>query len=222
MILASLLEYSPIQLKKKLIKIFSQKKRFLQLQNQSLNHKNNSIHLHLDFVLPKFASSRQVMESLSLFSVIEALKKCLEKENLFLSLHFMGEGDDFLAIIRDLQILEIPDNWSLIYFFPENLLPSFHFLPPQNLGIWLDKNEWEIIDFNTKKVDHFLLMTVFAGKSGQKLETKIQTLALKTAKQFPEKHFVLDGGWSIEQKVTSKNVDLVSYSSFWREFEQNQ
>ena len=74
------------------------------------------------------------------------------------------------------------------------------------------------------KKQKVLLMTVFAGISGQKLEEKTQKLALEIVKKNPEIDFILDGGWKIEdleiiKKLNLKNIDLVSYSSFWQRFE---
>ncbi len=76
----------------------------------------------------------------------------------------------------------------------------------------------------TNKKQKVLLMTVFAGISGQKLEEESQKLALEIVKKNPEVDFILDGGWKIEdleiiKKFNLKNVDLVSYSSFWQRFE---
>ena len=77
----------------------------------------------------------------------------------------------------------------------------------------------------TNKKKKILLMTVCAGLSGQKLEKETQKLVLEIVQKNLDVQFILDGGWQVEdlqiiKKLNLKNVDLVSYSSFWQKFEQ--
>ena len=63
-------------------------------------------------------------------------------------------------------------------------------------------------------------MTVVAGKSGQKLTQENRQSALDLVQKFPQKKFLVDGGWSVGWKEDFDNLEVVSYSGFWKEFEK--
>jgi hypothetical protein len=91
------------------------------------------------------------------------------------------------------------------------------------IGTWLDLDQYST---ETKfEYKDNLLMTVFAGKSGQKLTEEVRTNCLKVVQSNPEISFTIDGGWTVLDQLNElsneqKNkLNVVSYSSFWKEIE---
>lgn len=227
MILASLLEYSDYNLTTKLERIKAGIDIFTALENGHFTTETNpkskdkTIYLHLDFVCKQFAQSRKVMKSMDLHSVFEHLHRHFKNQKLVLSVHIMGESFDITEQIRELFTLNLDPKWDATFFVPFRLANTFEDIFVQKnleFGLWLDKDEWQSIDFDKYEEKNFLLMTVFAGKSGQKLDPQIKKDALEIVKDYPDKNFILDGGWSVEKHSQLKNLQIVSYSSFWQKF----
>jgi pentose-5-phosphate-3-epimerase len=215
MTLLSLLEYSLESLQNKLHLLDNHVNVVNDLQ------KSRSLSLHLDFVLPQFAKDRSVMTSLGLCDVFDTLKKQYNNQKLELSIHLMGETEDLLDAYKFFDNHTLNPLWHYLILVPEKYLNSWQ----KNLkktrnnirfGCWYDLNEWQGVNFIQKRTN--LLMTVLAGKSGQKLTPEIQQNVLDVTRLHPNTHFILDGGWSIDT-ISKENTDIVSYSSFWKHIE---
>jgi hypothetical protein len=219
-ILPSLLEYNLQNLAKKISIIQSQKQKFLETTNQSI------INLHLDFVLPEFAASREVQPSLGLTETINFLADHFEEENLELTVHLMGLQRDMDKSFIELQNISqeiLPSySWKIDVFVDQRLYSSWQqeFQSKNlNVGVWYDLGNWRNQSFSPGM--KYLLMTVLAGKSGQELSLEDTLATFETAKNNPESYFVADGGWKVDildtQEKSLENLDIVSYSSFWKE-----
>ena len=218
MFLPSLLEYSTESLQQKLDLITIEITKFKQLTKTT---GSDQISLHLDFVLPQFAKDRSVMKSLSPQSVFDTLETSFKDKQLSLSLHLMGDSEDLSEVYRFFESYNFNPKWEYLFFVPEkysNLWQTAQFSQQKNIktGIWLDLNEWQSNDL--KASGDYLLMTVLAGKSGQKLTDEIKNKVLGLTKNHTEKNFILDGGWSVDNSDYPENVKVVSYSSFWKNF----
>jgi hypothetical protein len=190
--------------------------------------------LHLDFVLEQFAKDRFVMKSLGLDSVFSIFEKKMRNQKLNLTVHLMGENEDWQDAFNFWQQFKIPQNWQIQLFVPSKMTKLFTFEKPNlatfqwlDLGDWEDakelENEIENLDEtlgNPKKTPKkFLLMTVKAGLSGQIMTVETKNKAVEMVKNNPKVDFILDGGWRVQdQQIFSnfQNVNLVSYSSFWK------
>lgn len=217
--LPSLLEYSQESLEKRLNLVASSLPKFKQTQG---SQNSKQVFFHLDFVLEYFAKDRFVMQSLGLESLLESLKKEFLQIDLNLSVHLMGNSVDLTEIAKLLPGLDFPKNWQLTIFVPPKFVNYFETIKNSNqsVGIWLDLDQWENFDFKEyPKVQDYLLMTVLAGKSGQKLLPQTKAEALKMVQNNPNLEFILDGGWSIDFESSLTNLKVVSYSSFWKKFE---
>ncbi len=218
MFLPSLLEYSKESLQDKLSLVQTNISKFKTLQQ---NYQNTTLGFHLDFVLPQFAKDRAVMTSLGLADIFRGLDGNFSSTKLTLSVHLMGALEDLEQAYNFFYNYQFNPNWAYLLLVPEN-----QFLPWQNefnaqdnlqTGIWYDDFEWADKQFNLAK--NYLLMTVRAGKSGQKLTPEMKDMALSLAKLYPQYNFIVDGGWSIAEENRMSNLDIVSYSSFWQKFE---
>jgi pentose-5-phosphate-3-epimerase len=215
--LPSLLEYEVTALEKRLITL---------KKNQSLVQKiqqSEILTLHLDFVCPEFAKNREVKASLTPEEVWNLLDKHFDEESLNLSIHFMATDNDFDNLIDDLipkmSNLAFEQDWSGKVFVNKNQMEDLEFLSEISnfeLGEWFDFGEWGNIKF--EPAQSYLLMTVLAGKSGQKLDEKTKNTVLEIAKANIDSHFTFDGGWNLDNTLLS-NLDIVSYSSFWQSLE---
>lgn len=282
MILPSFLEYSDIQLRIKLEKVFLNIDKFQQISGQNCQNSNQNniqknqitnqvvnqigkienqqdcqklLHFHMDFVFNEFARNRKVMQSLEQKIVFNLILEFFENYNLRLSVHLMGENLDWKKAFEFWQGFQIPKSWQIDLFVEPKMTNLFSFKNPNlTTFCWFDKdflqnktdnifeNVEDITFKNTKleqnssqlsqkqqeieslKQQKVLLMTVFAGISGQKLEKETQELVLEIVQKNLQIDFILDGGWKIEDleiinELNLKNVDLVSYSSFWQRFE---
>jgi hypothetical protein len=215
-ILPSLLEYSSFGLEQKIASIHQHKNDFLRLAHQK------KISLHLDFVLEQFAKDRSVMKSSGLDLVFGALQNQFWDQEIYLSIHLMGDSEDLLEAYRYFDGHNFNPKWHYLILVPDKFTRTWTNLikknsPKDKIGTWLDLNEWDNFKFKTGQ--HYLLMTVLAGKSGQKLIEQTKSKVLSLVRQYPKSKFLLDGGWNIHDLDEAvKNVDLVSYSSFWKEF----
>ena len=69
-------------------------------------------------------------------------------------------------------------------------------------------------------------MTVYAGKSGQKLTEQVRLDTLQLIQKNPGINFTIDGGWAVTDQLEEINLvqknklNIVSYSSFWKELDQ--
>jgi hypothetical protein len=129
----------------------------------------------------------------------------------------MQENEDILEALEFLNNYQFNPNWEYQFFVSQRHYKIFKFLNNQqsSVGIWLDKHE--ICKLET---ENYLLMSVFAGKSGQKLELEIKTKLLKIVAQNPKKNYILDGGFEVEKNYPNlQNLQIVSYSSFWKLWE---
>jgi hypothetical protein len=89
------------------------------------------------------------------------------------------------------------------------------------IGTWLDLDQYSK-ETKFEYVDN-LLMTVLAGKSGQKLTSEVRANCLKIVESNPKVSFTIDGGWTVLDELSELNIkqknklNVVSYSSFWKE-----
>ena len=219
--LPSLLEYNPTELTHKLKLITQNTKDFLRLQQSE-----EIINLHLDFVLPKFAKSRGVKSSNDIQTVFELLSKHFDQQHLNLSIHLMATWED----MEDNEgLISFLANWGFdqpdfegTIFVDGEQLEFVDYLPEISnfkCGTWLDLGQWQEYSFEAKQ--NYLLMTVVAGQSGQKLDSSVADKALQIATNNRESNFIFDGGWSVlnQTETNLNNVDIVSYSSFWTQFQ---
>jgi hypothetical protein len=213
--LPSLLEYSPQNLQARLITILDNKHKFLEFQ------KSKTITLHLDFVLPEFAESRGVTAGNSPEIVFENIRKVFGNQPLILNTHFMGLNGDMGEVFDFLEEFEMESEWKMTVFVDEKYINKFNNLASSRLtvGQWLDLGEYDA-ETELFEGNNYLLMTVVAGKSGQKLTEEVKNTALQIVKNNPEVGFTIDGGWSVDFELTDPNLNIVSYSSFWKEFEK--
>jgi len=175
--------------------------------------------LHLDFVMKHFAQERSALMSLSIDTVLRVLKEYFHGFELDLSLHLMGETEDLYNSLKSVELYELVDGWQYSLYVPEKYYSnwkSLHLNQAYMAGIWYDLDEWKQAEFHNGS--RYLIMTVFAGRSGQKADDKDKNKILEIAKKHPEIDFIVDGGWKIEEDPTMENVRMVSYSSFWSQF----
>lgn len=207
---------------------------------------NMPLCLHLDFVLSQFAKDRSpILSSLGPNEIMNCLKLKFPKTALDLSIHLMGELEDLPAAWQYFDSLRKPKNWKMTLYLPYNQASGWRrSFKKYKIGAWLDLTQWyqqEAHDsktdsnlgnsknsttkiFDLKYIKSLLVMTVVAGKSGQKLSPEIETALGKILVQNPQiEHFIVDGGWD-KSKATnfmtknkpSAKVDFVAYSGFWR------
>jgi pentose-5-phosphate-3-epimerase len=199
---------------------------FRQIQNPNLDIKNlPKIGFHVDVVMNSFAKDRKVMASLGLPTFLETLAKNFPTESLDLSIHLMGLTDDLVEADKFLRNYHFKPSWNYTVFVPEKFVSSFNYhsqiYPNYRVGIWYDLSQWQESKItHQKEIEDFLLMTVVAGKSGQKLTQENRQSALDLVQKFPQKKFLVDGGWSVGWKEDFDNLEVVSYSGFWKEFEK--
>jgi hypothetical protein len=204
-ILPSTLEYSTIAFQQKLDYIHIHTKEFMNLGNQEV------MEFHIDLVYPEFAKSRSVMSSINLtdnYNCIIGLKsKCK------VTVHFMGLLDDVSNLNKELKKLKLIKNIEFELYLPTNIHPKmiesdcvkYH---------WFDVDQYDLIPkYGTPKI---LLMTVFAGKSGQVLTLENKQKALDIVKSRGVENVIVDGGWTIEECIDG--LRMVSYSSFWKKY----
>ena len=206
-ILPSLLEYTTESLREKL--------EILESDPHFETTRQESLHLHLDFVLTYFARERSIRESLGFEAVHALLTTSFADTALTLTVHFMGELDDLPDLLKELRQYPFNPLWNYIFFVPANYRTAFRELEDENVivGLWYDLQEWRPPQDPETPL---LLMTVKAGLSGQKLTKPVEELAVEFTRHH-ENYFVLDGGWSVETDPErfGDNVDIVSHSSFW-------
>jgi hypothetical protein len=204
-ILPSTLEYTAQALEKKIALIITNLSIFKELSQQ------RTIELHVDLVYPFFARERGVMSSLSLTDNIKAISNI--EEDVYLTVHFMGTLDDVTLFNLELESIVIKPNITIELYVPTNMNPRM-FVCHYPIYHWFDINEYRLIESVTS--DKKLLMTVKAGKSGQTLQPDTQRQATELIKQYPQGSIIVDGGWQLSDY--SKGLNMVSYSSFWKEF----
>ncbi len=216
--LPSLLEYNTAALDQKIKLISKYETQILKIQQSEI------IILHLDFVGPEFAANRGVQPSLQPEDVFPLITQYFDQHRIDLSIHFMATDNDMDNTIDYLipvfSELAFDQEWSGKVFVTKEQTKMLDFLPEISnfeLGEWLDLGEWSNWQLESKK--NYLLMTVLAGKSGQKMTPEDQQKAMELAKNNPDSHITLDGGWNLENELYD-NLDIVSYSSFWKRVEE--
>lgn len=222
----SILEYSKIQLDNRLTQVSQNLNVFRQIQNPDLDDLNLvKIGFHVDVVMTSFAKDRKVMASLRLQTFLETLAKNFPAQSLDLSIHLMGLADDLVEVDKFLRNYNFNPSWNYTIFVPEKFVNSFMYhsqiYPNYKVGIWYDLGEWQESKIKqNEQIENFLLMTVVAGKSGQKLTQENKQNALSLVQKFGTKKFLVDGGWSVDWNEDFDNLEVISYSGFWKEFEK--
>jgi pentose-5-phosphate-3-epimerase len=221
-ILPSTLEYSRESLEQKLRLVSQNLDNFHRLQGTS-----DVIKLHIDVVMRQFAQDRSVMASVDLVTNLELIEQYFADTTVELTIHLMGTAEDLKEAHEFLQKYTFNLNWTYIIFIPEAFVPTFEvhslLFDHVRVGIWYDKGEWSENKCNSWKsrINDYLLMTVYAGKSGQKRSDDDKAKAITLAQSFPDKYIVVDGGWQVgeqEELQDFQTLDMVSYSSFWKQF----
>jgi hypothetical protein len=244
--LPSLLEYTPQDLESKLVLIKNNPIEFQTIQKAV----DEKIHLHLDFVLPDFASERNVQPGNSPKIVFDLIHKYFHEQKVVCNSHFMGSPKDTSQVLEFFQSYNWNPNWEYILYVGQEFVANFNLFKNSNtsdchlersersylvgentpnktrlkIGAWLDLDQYDI----KTKFDYqdYLLMTVFAGKSGQKLTPEVRSNCLKVIENNPDINFTIDGGWTVLDELSELNfeqknkLNVVSYSSFWKEFEK--
>ena len=228
--LPSLLEYSIYDLQTKLQLIKNYPVEFQAIQRSP----DGKIYLHLDFVLPEFAASRSVQSGNRPKIVFDLIHKYFQDQKVVCNSHFMGFEGDIAVVLGFFKTYTWNPNWEYILYVGPEFLKEFEQLKESTkktsipieikIGTWLDLDQY---NSETKfELQDYLLMTVFAGKSGQKLmeDTRLKTLGI--IKQNSNINFTVDGGWVVKDELKEltlkqkENLSIVSYSSFWKEFEK--
>jgi hypothetical protein len=215
MILPSLLQYSSEEIHRKLESITQNKEVFCDLTSQS-----DPIHLHLDFVLKRFAQSRSVLMSMSPSSVLDIIGEYMSDSKITVSIHLMGETEDLYEAYEFFDAYDFNENWTYILLVPGKFRDHWNTAFEGNnvsVGIWYDLEEWDSAEFEDDIT--YLLMTVYAGKSGQVSVFEDKEKSLSLAHTNPDNTFIVDGGWKLEENNSQENVLIVSHSSFWKAFE---
>lgn len=217
MFLPSLLEYSTDDFNSKLKWISGNPETFKKVAKAD----NDELHFHLDFVLEEFAAERGVETGLSLEQTFNNLERYFAQNKLVLSIHLMGSEGDLNKSFEYFKSQNYNQKWKYVIFVPESYYNSWTKLSSiisgvsnVQIGVWYDLGEWETKNFEI--TDNFLLMTVKAGKSGQKLTPENIVKSMEVVKNYPNKQFILDGGWSVDYPNLFQNCQIVSYSSFWK------
>lgn len=238
-ILPSILEYSLETLEQKLDYIDTNRPELALLQAGSMVP-----HLHLDFVLPQFSKDRRVMTSHQPATVLGAIESKFDpKKPLNLDLHLMGAVEDLFEQFSFFESYNFNSNWTFTLFLPQKYTQSWQsMIESRNLknikiGTWFDLGQWadmskidpqwqnpceeEVLTIpqhfpEFQKGQRYLLMTVVAGKSGQKLTDAVAKKVLQIVNDNPQSSFVLDGGWKPGAIQNAPiNSAFVSYSGFW-------
>ena len=237
MLLPSLLEYSTHDLNQRLDQILELLVKNQYFDKVYITHdiSENILSLHLDFVLSQFAKDRNpILASLSPNEVFNCLKLKFPKQKLDLTVHIMGELEDLPKAWQYFETLRKPKHWNMTLFLPYNQAVSWRrTFKKYKIGAWIDLRQWCDLDqsekkskaklFDLKYIDSVLVMSVVAGKSGQKLTLEVEANLDKLIRRNPQfTTFVIDGGWDQEkaENFMRKNnpqskVDFVSYSGFW-------
>jgi hypothetical protein len=202
-ILPSLLEYSTFDLQRRIDRL-----------NQL-----NKFEIHIDTICKQFAQSRNVMMSISTKTVLEHLQK-FRGNKLLVTIHIMGDTEDLIEAYRFFASYHFEPNWQYRIYLPLNSELAFVSLESMTnvrIGNWYDIDQWDIgTDFGQYTYTTALLMTVKAGLSGQLLLPETKQDAFELAVKNPQINFIFDGGWSCLFDTDVDNVDLVSYTSYWR------
>jgi hypothetical protein len=244
--LPSLLEYTPQDLESKLVLIKKTPIEFQTIQKAV----DEKIHLHLDFVLPEFAAQRNVLPGNGPKVVFDLISKYFHDKQVVCNSHFMGSAKDTAEVLEFFQSYSWNPNWEYILYVGPEFVVNFNLFKNSNtrdrhlvqsersylvgentpnktrlkIGAWLDLDQ-----YNTEtsfELKDYLLMTVFAGKSGQKLTPEVRSNCLKVVEDNPYIKFTIDGGWAVLDELSELNTDqknklnVVSYSSFWKELEK--
>jgi pentose-5-phosphate-3-epimerase len=235
--LPSFLEYSDITVKQKisLLEDLSQDKIISEKEIKQFTA--DYTYLHLDIISKYFAQDKNVLMSLDSKSYLAVLEKYFSQQNIHLSIHLMGNVEDLVKEWQFYSNHVFLNQWQYSLYIPYKYFQSWRSLTKDNvkIGCWYDLDQWyqiENFNFNNTQISNILLMTVNAGKSGQKSNLDAQIQALKLVTNHPDVNFILDGGWKtdlttmlkslpksdIEAYYKLKNLDIVVNSDFWRKY----
>ena len=119
------------------------------------NLQNSPIwHFHLDFVLSQFAKDRSVMKSLGLTTVFGILKEKLFEQNLALTVHLMGEMEDWAECFDFLKNFLAPQNWQIELFVPTKITNWFSFEQANLTTLtWFDLGFWQKENFEKELIE---------------------------------------------------------------------
>jgi pentose-5-phosphate-3-epimerase len=231
--LPSLLEYTTQALEDKLQLVKNHLTEFEAIQKTP----DDKICLHLDFVLSEFAMSRNVKPGNDPAVVFGLIQKYFRDQQIVCNCHFMGSAKDTAEVLEFFKAYNWNPNWEYILYVGQEFVQEFEKqlkLPlakglaakltgvTVKIGAWLDLDQYNL---DTKFVfQDYLLMTVFAGKSGQKLTEVVRINTLEAIQNNPDVNFTIDGGWAVTDELNKLNfeqknkLNIVSYSSFWKEF----
>lgn len=225
MILPSLLEYSTEQIIEKLTIIRDNMMRFREITLQE-----SDIHIHLDVVLKQFAKDRHVMKSIYPSTSLGIITSYFETHKVYLTVHLMGTELDMADQYEYWNNVVLPKNVDIILYVPPSVFEYWSGMVTRRnierawncrVGVWLDLDEWQEYDQLTEYV---LLMTVYAGKSGQKRLDETKLHVQDFVQLFPHTQFIVDGGWAVDEENEFKEnikVEIVSHSSFWKAIKMN-
>ena len=179
--------------------------------------KNDHLALHLDVCLPNFVAENKIETYIAPVDYFRGIEEGLTyyrnnfETRIELNIHFMGLSDDYEMAEDFIANYTFGSDVDWVYYI-EN---SSHF-SDERVGSWYDDYQWGPgIKLKEKNV---LLMSVKAGNSGQRKTKKTEQKMLKVAAENPTTNFVFDGGWGVDFETELKNVKVVSYGSFWKEF----
>lgn len=210
MITPSLLEYSIPDLVKRLNYLQSNMSQCMHYAHQDI------LTLHIDCVCKRFAQDKHALMSNSLQTTLDTIAERFSLDRLHLSIHLMGDTEDLMELYAFLNTYQTLPMWSYTIFIPEEFYISWSQQfnsDTMTIGIWYDLNMWTTQVF--APTINYLLMTVPAGKSGQKALLTDKNKALNIARTNPQSRFIVDGGWNIDEDPLLDNLQVVSYSSFW-------
>ena len=191
----------------------------------------DSLVIHLDNYLPLFAKDNCTDPSMAFELILMQLEDEIRSRGydgeVVMNVHSMGLPEDEQSIWDILSSFSGYEGFKWTFYFTHNFynqIKEDKLGFEHNLGIWYDNYEWVdrvngfVSDLDVLDTPDILLMTSKAGKSGGKLNSEIIEKAYKVSNQFENKKFVFDGGWSVDHKKDSDNVEIVSHNSFWKTF----
>jgi pentose-5-phosphate-3-epimerase len=212
MILPSVLTYSDIEAEKKLKYLFTTEDWKKTAAQEKM------ISIHLDIVSKSFAQNRNVLMSQPINSLWGIIKKySFSNQKYYFSIHLMSNSDDLIEFEKYFSEIFVPDNFILKIFVYPKYVDYFNKIYAKanvEFGAWYDLDEWSV-ETNFQYSSN-LIMTVLAGKSGQKKDP-IQNQKVQEILRLNNKYFIVDGGWKTDEinMYDQNKLDIVSSGDFW-------